>query len=119
MSNRINLLLLFICLVGMRGVRAAENKKPITEACLTCMCEALSGCNDTAICVNGACGIFRLTRDQWGDSGRLVVGNDSPVSDIGTFAVKENFPFLYIDLDLNTSINNLDFPLHSICELRK
>ncbi|KAH8421009.1 hypothetical protein KR222_002772, partial [Zaprionus bogoriensis] len=66
--------------VGVVCVRAVD-KKPITETCLVCMCEALSGCNATAICVNGACGIFRLTRDQWADSGRLVVEGDSPLSE--------------------------------------
>ncbi|EDV98485.1 GH22646 [Drosophila grimshawi] len=45
------------------------------------MCEALSGCNATSICVNGACGIFRLTWDQWVDSGRPTVAGDSPLSD--------------------------------------
>ncbi|XP_002063643.3 lysozyme 2 [Drosophila willistoni] len=66
------------------GVRAADDDfqgKPITETCLICMCEALSGCNATAVCVNGACGIFRITWDQWVDSGRLVVEGDTALSD--------------------------------------
>ncbi|XP_017078835.1 lysozyme [Drosophila eugracilis] len=59
----------------------AEISKPITEQCLICMCEALSACNATAVCVNGACGIFRITWDQWVDSGRLTIAGDSPLTD--------------------------------------
>ncbi|XP_022230245.1 lysozyme [Drosophila obscura] len=66
--------------MGMGQVQA-ESPKPITETCLLCMCEALSGCNATAVCVNGACGIFRITWDQWVDAGRLTVTGDTPISD--------------------------------------
>lgn len=76
-----NLLCLSIILVvGVAGAKA-EQKRPITETCLVCMCEALSGCNATAVCVNGACGIFRLTWDQWVDSGRLTVDGEAPQSE--------------------------------------
>ncbi|XP_060654701.1 lysozyme [Drosophila nasuta] len=69
------------CLVLSAIFAYSVDKKPITESCLTCMCEALSGCNDTAICVNGACGIFRLTWDQWVDCGRLTLAGESPLSE--------------------------------------
>ncbi|EDW60182.1 lysozyme [Drosophila virilis] len=75
--------LLYLCLLLTVGVAwtKAETQRPITETCLVCMCEALSGCNGTAVCVNGACGLFRLTWDQWVDSGRLTIPGDSPLSD--------------------------------------
>ncbi|KAH8253315.1 hypothetical protein KR032_004779 [Drosophila birchii] len=75
---------LFVFLLGLTmGVMwiQAETQKPITETCLVCMCQALSGCNDTAVCVNGACGIFRITWDQWVDSGRFTIPGDSPLTD--------------------------------------
>ncbi|KAH8402040.1 hypothetical protein KR009_009375 [Drosophila setifemur] len=70
-----------IVFIGLALGSGAEMPKPITETCLYCMCEALNGCNATAVCVNGACGIFRITWDQWVDSGRLTIPGDSPLSD--------------------------------------
>ncbi|KAM8712275.1 hypothetical protein ACLKA7_012747 [Drosophila subpalustris] len=91
-------LLLCLCVVMIVGVAMADsaNKKPITESCLGCMCEALSGCNATAICVNGACGIFRLTWDQWVDSGRLTLPGDSPLSE-NSFTNCANDPYCAAD----------------------
>jgi len=80
MHNTHILFLLLGLTIGGLYVQA-ENAKPITEQCLLCMCEALSGCNATAVCVNGACGIFRITWDQWVDSGRLTIQGDSPLTD--------------------------------------
>ncbi|XP_017836514.1 lysozyme [Drosophila busckii] len=57
--------------------------KPVTELCLTCICEAISGCNATAICTNpikGACGIFRITWAYWVDAGKLTINNEKPDS---------------------------------------
>ncbi|XP_017835498.1 lysozyme 2, partial [Drosophila busckii] len=64
-------------------IAAAENveNKPVTEDCLECICEAKSGCNDTAICVNGACGIFRITWGYWVEAGQLTLPNDTSLSE--------------------------------------
>ncbi|TDG49108.1 hypothetical protein AWZ03_004408 [Drosophila navojoa] len=96
MTTTKNLLCLSIILVvGVAGAKA-EQKRPITETCLVCMCEALSGCNATAVCVNGACGIFRLTWDQWVDSGRLTVGGEPPQSE-NSFTNCANDPYCSAD----------------------
>ncbi|XP_017049518.2 lysozyme [Drosophila ficusphila] len=58
--------------------------KPVTELCLNCLCEAMSGCNATSICINpekGSCGIFRITWAYWVDAGKLTVNGESPDSD--------------------------------------
>ncbi|XP_060655724.1 invertebrate-type lysozyme 3-like [Drosophila nasuta] len=55
--------------------------KPVTELCLNCLCEALSECNATAICINpkiGTCGIFRITNDYWVDAGKLTINGEHP-----------------------------------------
>ncbi|XP_017125024.1 lysozyme [Drosophila elegans] len=91
-----HILFLFVGLtIGGKWV-AAEKAKPITETCLVCMCEALSGCNATAVCVNGACGIFRITWDQWVDSGRLTIEGDSPLTD-SSFTNCANDPYCAAD----------------------
>ncbi|XP_017107974.1 lysozyme [Drosophila bipectinata] len=55
--------------------------KPVTELCLNCICEAISGCNATAVCTNpekGACGIFRITNAYWVDAGKLTINGENP-----------------------------------------
>lgn len=58
--------------------------KPVTELCLNCICEAISGCNATSICVNpekGVCGLFRITWAYWVDAGKLTINGEAPDSD--------------------------------------
>ncbi|KAI9576759.1 lysozyme-like isoform X1 [Glossina fuscipes] len=59
----------------LSSVTAQE--KPVTDICLGCICEAISGCNQTAICSGGVCGLFRITWAYWADAGKLTLGNDS------------------------------------------
>lgn len=59
--------------------------KPVTEDCLDCLCETMSGCNSSAICVNGACGIFRITWGYWVEAGELTLPKDTALSDDGRF----------------------------------
>ncbi|XP_030563370.1 lysozyme 3 [Drosophila novamexicana] len=54
--------------------------RPVTEDCLECLCEAQSGCNATQICVNGACGIFRITWGFWMEGGAITLPNDTSLS---------------------------------------
>ncbi|XP_022230244.2 lysozyme [Drosophila obscura] len=59
-------------------------EKPVTELCLTCICEAISGCNATKICINpekGTCGIFRITWGYWVDAGKLTINGEQPDSE--------------------------------------
>lgn len=46
----------------------------MTEVCLGCLCDAMSGCNLTATCEGGACGLFRITWAYWVDGGKLSDG---------------------------------------------
>ncbi|KAH8421008.1 hypothetical protein KR222_002769, partial [Zaprionus bogoriensis] len=55
-------------------------QKPVTEDCLECLCETMSGCDAQAICVNGACGIFRITMGFWVEAGQLTLPNDTSLS---------------------------------------
>ncbi|XP_001360782.4 lysozyme 3 [Drosophila pseudoobscura] len=71
-------LLLWLRLDSVPG-HAVENK-PVTEDCLECLCETMSGCNATAICVNGACGIFRITEGYWVEGGKLTLPDETPLS---------------------------------------
>lgn len=57
--------------------------KPVTDVCLGCICEAISGCNQTRFCGSGVCGLFRITWAYWADGGKLTLGNDSPQSEEG------------------------------------
>ncbi|KAM8712274.1 hypothetical protein ACLKA7_012746 [Drosophila subpalustris] len=70
--------------------------KPVTEDCLECLCETSSGCNATKICVNGACGIFRITRGFWVEGGQLTLPNDTTLSE-NAFTNCVNDPFCAAD----------------------
>ncbi|XP_017124248.1 lysozyme 3, partial [Drosophila elegans] len=63
------------------GSNQVVENKPVTEDCLDCLCETMSGCNASAICVNGACGIFRITWGYWVEAGKLTLPTDSALSD--------------------------------------
>ncbi|XP_017049519.1 lysozyme [Drosophila ficusphila] len=91
-----NIFVLLVSLTICGALLEPGSPKPITETCLVCMCEALSGCNATAVCVNGACGIFRLTWDQWVDSGRITIPGDSPLTD-SSFTNCANDPYCAAD----------------------
>jgi len=60
-----------------------ETDKPVTDVCLGCICEAISGCNQTRYCGGGVCGLFRITWAYWADGGKLTLGNESPQSEDG------------------------------------
>ncbi|KAH8275175.1 hypothetical protein KR026_001272, partial [Drosophila bipectinata] len=68
------------CCIYFLCVSKVTNK-PVTEDCLDCLCETMSGCNSSAICVNGACGIFRITWGYWVQAGELTLPNDTALSD--------------------------------------
>lgn len=62
---------------------SAVTNKPVTEDCLDCLCETMSGCNASAICVNGACGIFRITWGYWVQAGQITLPGDTALSEDG------------------------------------
>ncbi|XP_017024388.1 lysozyme 2 [Drosophila kikkawai] len=63
------------------GSSNVVTNKPVTEDCLDCLCETMSGCNASAICVNGACGIFRITWGYWVEGGKITLPGDTALSD--------------------------------------
>uniref|UniRef100_A0A0K8VCT2 lysozyme n=1 Tax=Bactrocera latifrons TaxID=174628 RepID=A0A0K8VCT2_BACLA len=56
-------------------------EKPVTDICLGCICEAISGCNRTTTCTGGVCGLFRITWPYWSDGGKLTLNGESPDSE--------------------------------------
>lgn len=59
------------------GIESQSNL-PVTQQCLGCICEAISGCNTTNSCSGDVCGPFRITWAYWADAGKPTVGNESP-----------------------------------------
>lgn len=53
---------------------------PVTQQCLGCICEAISGCNTTNVCSGDVCGPFRITWAYWADAGKPTVSGESPES---------------------------------------
>ncbi|CAH1108297.1 unnamed protein product [Psylliodes chrysocephalus] len=51
---------------------------PVNQACLGCICEAISACNTTSICSGDVCGPFRITWAYWADAGKPTVRQQSP-----------------------------------------
>lgn len=48
----------------------------MTDVCLGCICEAVSGCNQTLKCNGDVCGLFRITWPYWADSGKPTLNNE-------------------------------------------
>lgn len=70
---------------------AAYNPTPVTDICLGCICQAISGCNQTLSCNGDVCGLFRITQPYWKDAGSPVQSGDSP-SNAGAFERCVNEP---------------------------
>ncbi|XP_066159224.1 lysozyme-like [Euwallacea fornicatus] len=60
----------------LAGIFADE--LPVTQQCLGCICEAISGCNTTNTCLGDVCGPFRITWAYWSDAGKPTIGGESP-----------------------------------------
>lgn len=61
---------------------------PVTQTCLGCICEAISGCNRTTTCAGDVCGLFRITWAYWADAGKPTITSESPSSETGTDDIK-------------------------------
>lgn len=59
--------------------------KPVTDVCLGCICEAVSGCNRTLTCNGDVCGLFRITWAYWADSGKPTLAGEAPSTDTGKY----------------------------------
>lgn len=64
---------------------AAGGSSPqlVTDVCLGCICEAVSGCDRTKKCSDGICGLFGITWAYWSDSGKPTLNGVDPASDNG------------------------------------
>lgn len=71
--------------------------KPVTEDCLECLCETTSGCDAKAICVNGACGIFRITLGFWKEGGQLTLSNETTLTQTGKLIMMSTCLFVYLN----------------------
>uniref|UniRef100_A0A8D8XUN0 lysozyme n=1 Tax=Cacopsylla melanoneura TaxID=428564 RepID=A0A8D8XUN0_9HEMI len=50
-----------------------------TENCISCICEASSGCNETVGCIEGNyCGMFLIGEEYWRDADSPVLDGDDP-----------------------------------------
>nr|QPG92858.1 lysi [Lasioderma serricorne] len=69
----------FAALAVFYGARS-QGDLPVTQSCLGCICEAISGCNTTVTCAGDVCGPFRITWPYWADGGKPTVNQESPDS---------------------------------------
>lgn len=67
-------------------------EQKVTEVCLGCICEAVSGCNTTLKCTGDVCGLFRITWPYWADSGKPTQQGDLP-TDENAYANCVNEPY--------------------------
>ncbi|EAA05103.3 AGAP011119-PA [Anopheles gambiae str. PEST] len=83
--------LLLVCLIaiGVSSVLAdvshiappqQQLEDPVTDVCLSCICEASSGCDASLRCSGDVCGMFAITWAYWADAGKPVQQGDSPDS---------------------------------------
>lgn len=59
--------------------------KPVTEVCLGCMCQAISGCKQGLQCDGETCGLFKITWAYWADAGKPTINGLSPDAPDGKF----------------------------------
>ncbi|XP_041982000.1 lysozyme-like [Aricia agestis] len=55
-------------------------QQPVTELCLGCLCQAVSGCNVGLKCEGETCGLFKITWAYWADAGKPTLDGESPDS---------------------------------------
>lgn len=62
------------------------NQPPlVTDICLGCICEAVSGCDRTLKCSDGVCGLFAITWAYWADSGKPTLRGEDKASGSGKY----------------------------------
>ncbi|CAH2043334.1 unnamed protein product, partial [Iphiclides podalirius] len=72
----------FSAICMLIGLTAADvgiaTDTPVTEVCLGCLCQAVSGCQVGQQCDGDACGLFRITWAYWADAGKPTLAGSSP-----------------------------------------
>ncbi|XP_037973282.2 invertebrate-type lysozyme 3 isoform X1 [Plutella xylostella] len=71
------LLLVAACVADVVDLPSVKNAQPVTEVCLGCMCQAISGCKLGLQCEGETCGLFRITWAYWADAGKPTINGQS------------------------------------------
>lgn len=85
-SNHINSFMFLLFALSVAGGGSGQ-ESPVTQTCLGCICEAISGCNRTSTCAGDVCGLFRITWAYWSDAGKPTVAGEPPSSETGTYTL--------------------------------
>ncbi|KAI5637581.1 destabilase domain-containing protein [Phthorimaea operculella] len=64
-------------------VAELANSQPVTEVCLGCLCQAVSGCKQGLQCEGDVCGLFHITWPYWADAGKPTLPGKAPDSPDG------------------------------------
>ncbi|XP_055905911.1 lysozyme-like [Eupeodes corollae] len=69
-----SLLLVFL------AMQANCHEQLVSDICLRCICESLTGCNLAKVCDHVACGLFHITRGYWAHAGKPTIEGESSES---------------------------------------
>ncbi|XP_026321248.1 invertebrate-type lysozyme 2-like isoform X2 [Hyposmocoma kahamanoa] len=57
---------------------ANTNNYTLTEVCMGCLCQAVSGCKQGETCDGHACGLFHITQPYWNSAGKVTLIGQAP-----------------------------------------
>lgn len=77
--------LFFRCFFFPNKTASGSTPQIVTDVCLGCICEAVSGCDRTKQCSDGVCGLFGITWAYWSDSGKPTLKGVDAAADNGEF----------------------------------
>ncbi|XP_018332491.1 invertebrate-type lysozyme 3 [Agrilus planipennis] len=80
MSRFLVISAVFTFYVTVSLVKAQRGDLPVNQACLGCLCEAISGCDLNKKCSGDVCGPFQMTWPYWADGGKPTINKESPDS---------------------------------------
>ncbi|XP_063829397.1 lysozyme-like [Ostrinia nubilalis] len=83
------LMLIAVCAADVSELRG--NPQPVTEVCLGCICQAVSGCQSSG-CQGDHCGLFHITWPYWADGGKPTI-NNLPADHPDAFSSCANDPY--------------------------
>ncbi|XP_063625912.1 lysozyme-like [Cydia splendana] len=72
------LFLVAACAADVSELVGDKSAQPVTEVCLGCICQAISGCKQAQTCEGDTCGLFRITWAYWSDGGKPTINNLAP-----------------------------------------
>ncbi|XP_013200866.1 lysozyme [Amyelois transitella] len=68
------LMLIAVCAADVSELpEAKSNAQPVTDVCLGCICQAVSGCKVGTMCEGDHCGLFHITWPYWADAGKPTI----------------------------------------------